>query len=309
MKSKLEAEIDALFQLPLTQFTGARNTLAARLKKEGRSNDAELVKMLSKPSVSAWAVNQLYWEYPDEFNELVTAGKRLRATQTSRLAGNVAAMRNSLDARREVLSRLSDLAETLLRDAGHNPGPDTLRRVTTTLEAMSSSSDGPAPGRLTQDLDPPSFESLASLMSGMSGARSVEEPTRVAPSRKSLSLAVAPEPQKKAAIDDGRKIRQAKIAAAKVSLQVAKKLLNAARAKAQSLESTQKKANAEAKEAEKQRREAEERLKKATAASEEAARRAEETAAAVNEASQALEGAKRSVDKVTSELESLLRDS
>ena len=35
--SKLEDEIDALFTLPLAEFTGARNTLAARLKKEGRS--------------------------------------------------------------------------------------------------------------------------------------------------------------------------------------------------------------------------------------------------------------------------------
>jgi hypothetical protein len=308
MKSKLDTEIDALFQLPLAEFTGARNTLAARLKKEGRGNDAERVKMLTKPPISVWAVNQLYWEHPDDFNELIAAGKRLRATQSSRQGGKVAGMRDSLDARRDVLSRLSDLAEELLRDAGHNPGPDTLRRITTTLEAMSSSSDGPTPGRLTQDLDPPSFESLASLMSGMSAAKRVEEPP---PSRSSgskpLTLVSAPQ-RKTATIDDERKARQAKIATAKVSLQVAKKSLNAARAKAQSLESTQKKANAEAKEAEKQRREAEELLKKATAASDEAARRAKETAAAVDEASQAVEDAKRSVDKATSELESLLRD-
>jgi hypothetical protein len=43
MKSKLEDDIDALFRLPLAEFTGERNTLAARLKKEGRRNDADRV--------------------------------------------------------------------------------------------------------------------------------------------------------------------------------------------------------------------------------------------------------------------------
>ena len=36
---KLEDEIDALFRLSLAEFTSERNTLAARLKKEGRAND------------------------------------------------------------------------------------------------------------------------------------------------------------------------------------------------------------------------------------------------------------------------------
>ncbi len=59
----------------------------------------------------------------------------------------------ALDGRREALSQLSDLATEILRDAGHNPSLDTLRRITTTLEALSSFasvSDSPTPGRLTR---------------------------------------------------------------------------------------------------------------------------------------------------------------
>jgi len=70
-----------------------------------------------------------------------------------------------------------------LRDAGHSPTPDTLRRVVTTLEALSAYAllpNGPTPGRLSQDVDPPSFESLASLMSRP--AKEIDEPP---PSRKS----------------------------------------------------------------------------------------------------------------------------
>ena len=113
VKRKLDDDIDDLFKLPVAEFTNARNALAARLKKEGRTNDAERVKLLGKPSVSAWAVNQLYWEHRDAFDQLVATGKRFRQGPTSR--------RESLDARRDALVQLSELATNLLRDAGHNP--------------------------------------------------------------------------------------------------------------------------------------------------------------------------------------------
>ena len=296
---KLDDDIDALFRLPLAQFTGARNALAARLKKEGQSDDAERVKLLAKPSVSAWAVNQLYWDHAEEFDELIEAGKRFG----SRTAAKAANMRDSLDARREALTQLSDLATELLSDAAHSPSPDTLRRVTATLEALSTYAllgDGPTPGRLSNDVDPPSFESLASLVSN--GMKQSDG----ASSRKSGSAAT--NARKKATSDDARKRRQAKIAAAKESLQQAKRSLAGARAKAQSLEASQKRANAEAKEAEKYRREAEELLKKATAASERAARQVQSVTAEIQEAEQTVEDAKRTIAAATKELEALLRE-
>jgi len=264
VKRKLDDDIDDLFKLPVAEFTNARNALAARLKKEGRTNDADRVKLLAKPSVSAWAVNQLYWGHRDAFDQLIATGKRFRHGPTSR--------RESMDARRDALVQLSELATNLLRDAGHNPSQDTTRRVTATLEALSAYAllpDGPTPGRLTNDVDPPSFESLASLMSGGKSS----EP---APARKKATI-----------IADARKIQQAKIAAAKASLQDAKRLLAGTRAKAQSLESTLKKAKAEAKEA---------------------ARRAQTVAAEAEAATHAFEAAKRTFEEATKELESLLRE-
>jgi hypothetical protein len=140
MKSKsattdLEADVDALFRLPLAEFTDARNALAARLKKSGRGDDAARVKALVKPSISAWAVNHLYWNHREPFDELIASGERFHKAQTS---GKVAVMREALDARRESLTHLTDLATSLLRDAGHNPAPDTIRRITTTLEGISA---------------------------------------------------------------------------------------------------------------------------------------------------------------------------
>jgi DNA-binding transcriptional MerR regulator len=300
MKHNLDDDIDNLFRLPLAEFTSARNALAARLKKEGRPNDADRVKLLAKPSVSAWTVNQLYWDHRAAFDRLIATGKRLRPSQKLRLAGKVAGMRDSLDARREALVHLSDLATQLLRQAGSNPSLDTLRRVTTTLEAMSAyalRADGPTPGRLTQDLDPPSFDSLASLMSGASAMEEIDEPE---PARKSSTAA---------SVRRLEEVRRAKINDAKVSLHDAKKALSEARARAQRLEATQKKANAEAKEAEKQKRKAEELLEKATAASEAAARRAKSVVVELEEVTKTVDDAKRTVDHATKELESLLRES
>ncbi|MEN3327670.1 MAG: hypothetical protein V7638_2477 [Acidobacteriota bacterium] len=306
-RTKLNDEVDELFRLPLAEFTDARNALAKRLKQSGRANDANLVRTLAKPSVSAWTVNQLYWHHREEFAELLAAGQRVRQTQTSGLASKLADMRQALDARREALSELSSVATSLLSDAGHNPSPDTIRRITTTLEAISALSDGPTLGRLTQDVEPPGFESLASFMAGTGTIK----PTAKS-SRATISAPASSKLQQKAAVareaERAEEMRQAQIAAAKISLQAAKKSLAEARARAQSLEATQKNANVEAKQAEKQLREAEERLKKASAAAEAAAERAQSVADEVEQATTEVEDAKRAVEKASRDLESWFGD-
>src|SRR6185503_12315561 len=172
--------IDALFKLPLTEFIGTRKKLAAQLKKDGNADEAERVKGLAKPPVSAWAVNQLYWTHRDAFDELIATGQRFRKAQTS---GKVAAMREALEARREALSQLSDLAAELLTDGGHNPSLDTLRRITSTLEALSASTstEGPVPGRLTQDVDPPGFDSFGSFVPSAVTSNRAAKPTQARP--------------------------------------------------------------------------------------------------------------------------------
>jgi len=312
-KGKLEDDFDALFKLPLSEFISARKTLAARLKQEGHGNDADRVKALVKPSISAWVVNQVYWMHREAFDRLMATSQRFRQAQSSLLAGKAADMRGPLDARREALSELSLLATALLRDAGNSPTPDTIRRITTTLEAMSAYASFPedlTPGRLTHDVDPPGFESLGSFVPGALPERTK---ARVIPFRKSTA---ATTPRQKAApirevrqpSRDVRQIeetRQARKTAAKASLQDARRLLVQARVRAQNAEAAQKKANVDAKEKEKQRREAEARFDKAREASEDAARRAQSLAAEVEEAAMALKDAERNLEEASKELESL----
>ncbi len=313
-KDNLKDEVDALFKLPLAEFTGARNALATKLKKSGREEEkaeAAGVKALAKPSISAWAVNQLYWNHREEFDQLIASGERFHKAQTSRSAGKVADMRAALDDRREALTHLSDLAASVLRDAGHNPALDTIHRITTTLEALSayaSRSDTPHAGRLTADVDPPGFESFGSaILGGASTTESTRNSARVTPSKKSSTPAVNTK-RKVASDSDARQLeetRKKEMAAARASLQDAKKTLTEARAKAKTLEGLQKRLLAKAKEAEKNRRDAEERLEKAKAAAEEAARRARSVADEAEEAATAVEDAERELKEASQELEEL----
>ena len=319
-RDQLDDDLDALFMLPLTEFTAARNALASQLKKSGRSNEAEFVKTLAKPPLSAWAVNQLYWRHRDAFNRLLDSGERFRQAQSSAGARKVADMRAALDVRRESLSELSNLAEELMRDAGHNPTQEFTRRIATTLEAMSayaSQPDGPKPGRLTQDVDPPGFESLASFVpSGTTRPLSKEL------SRNEVSKRASPPPSQKPSATDKRALRKTEaandarerekdrhvaIAAAKGSAQEAKRMLAETRTKTQNLEAAHKKAHSEARDAEKQRSEAEAILKKAKAAAENSAERLRNIGNEVDQARQELEDAKRAVDKTSKELEKLFR--
>jgi hypothetical protein len=307
--AKLDDDIDELFKAPLPEFIAARKALAARLKKNGFAGEAEWVKALAKPSISAWTVNQLYWKHREEFGELIATGQRFRKAQTS---GKIVNMREALDARREALSQLSDLASAILLDAGSNPSLDTLRRISTTLEALSayaSQTDGPTPGRLTQDIDPPGFDSFASLVPSAGAKTRAAETPRFSPAKKSVAPSGKFHEKAKAEAEASRREeRQARINAAKLSLQTAKKAMTAARASAQSLAAAQKKAEANAKEAEKTRREAEERFKKANAAAEDAAQRAQSIAVESAEASKALDDAKRAVEESTRELEACFRE-
>ncbi|MDX6304932.1 MAG: hypothetical protein QOI77_1901, partial [Blastocatellia bacterium] len=235
---KLDDDVDALFKLPLTEFVGARKALAARLKQNGLVSEAEGVKALAKPSISAWTVNQLYWRHRDAFDELIATGQRFHKAQVT---GKMVNMREALDARREALSQLSDLASEALRDAGHNPSLDTLRRISTTLEALSAAtslsatslSHRPTLGRLTEDIDPPGFDSLGSFAPSAGITKPAAKPLHVSPSKK--AVAVSSKTQEAAAEASRQKERQARINSAKASLQQNRKSLTAARAALKSL--------------------------------------------------------------------------
>ena len=105
--SGAEAQIDALYGLPLEEFTPARNQLAQELRRARRRvSCAEQVKRLRKPSVAAWTLNQLRRRHPELVDGLLEAGLRLREAQERLLAeGERGRLRDSVRRRSVSSSR------------------------------------------------------------------------------------------------------------------------------------------------------------------------------------------------------------
>jgi hypothetical protein len=169
-------EIDQLFALPLDEFTAARNELARRLKKDGDAEAAEQVRALAKPSVAAWAVNQLARREPEGVRSLLNVGARLRSAQERSLQGERAAdeLRAAHAEERAVIRDLTRRAETILREAGRPASRQTLERVSSTLRAAAVADPGREAlreGRLSGDVEVSGFEAFADLEVRAGGGR------------------------------------------------------------------------------------------------------------------------------------------
>jgi hypothetical protein len=164
----LDADIDQLYQLPLSEFTPARNALAGRAGPR-----AAEIRKLQKPNTAAWAVNQLYGKQRRVYDKLLTAAERLRAAHAKRLAGEKADVTTAEAAHRVALDAAVASARAILEQAGDPLTPATMTALSETLDALP----GPEPpGRLTRPLRPRGFEALTGLLAGgpASSRRSAE---------------------------------------------------------------------------------------------------------------------------------------
>jgi hypothetical protein len=161
-------EVDRLYELPLEEFTGARNELAKQL------GDAS-VKQLKKPSVPAWAVNQLARRREVDLRRLLRAGEQLEQAQRDAVSGgDQQAFETARGAERDAVRKLRSEAADLLKAGGHPAADATLERVTKTLHAGSATEEGRTllrEGRLTEELEPQGFDALAGVKPSAPRAR------------------------------------------------------------------------------------------------------------------------------------------
>jgi hypothetical protein len=128
---------------------------------KGQGADAAAIRALEKPSLAAWAVNQLYWHRRSAYTRLIAAAEVRRAAHAKRLKGKGGDVD---DAERKHSVALRDAANeirALLADAGNDPTSATMNAVTETLQALPSLVP---PGRLTEPLKLVGFEALAGLV-------------------------------------------------------------------------------------------------------------------------------------------------
>jgi DNA repair exonuclease SbcCD ATPase subunit len=172
--------VQALYRGPLETFVAERKRLAAELKAGGDKEGAARLAKLGRPSISAWAVNQLFWYEREAFERLLTTADRVRRGE-----------RDASAEYQRALSALRALAAACLAASGHVAAEATLRRVTTTLSALAVTGGfEPDPlGALVADRDPPGFEVLHTLPSQAErGADIVRDGTAEAKRREQAEL-------------------------------------------------------------------------------------------------------------------------
>ena len=147
-----EEAVQKLYQAPVADFLAERKRLAAELRVRGDDAGATQIAKRPKPITSVWAVNQLYWQARDAFDEMLEAASRLRQGD-----------QRAAKAHRDAIANLRKRAAILLKDAGFTASDATLRRVATTLAAIAAIGgfEPDPPGALAADRDPPGFEAVS----------------------------------------------------------------------------------------------------------------------------------------------------
>lgn len=145
--------IDELYKLPLDEFTPARDALAAELRSAGDRDGAARVKKLRKPSLSAWAVNQVAHAEPQKMGELFALRDKLEDVSDAKT------LRQVSEDRRHLIAELVKRAEGVLKEAGRGTSATTLQAITQTLHAGDTEEDREQleRGRLSGDLEPSGF--------------------------------------------------------------------------------------------------------------------------------------------------------
>jgi hypothetical protein len=132
-------DADELYGLPLERFVPERDALAKALRAEGQREEAARVAKLRKPSVAAWAVNQLVRTQVRALNELLEAGDGLAAAHAAVVsgAGDGRALREAGERERAAVEALVEAARGLLTSDGHELSPAIIDRVADTLNAAA----------------------------------------------------------------------------------------------------------------------------------------------------------------------------
>lgn len=221
--SALETRIDALYALPLADFTEARKALAKSLTGDERTR----VKRLEKPTVVPWALNQIYWHERTAWNRVMAAGRALRTAQLAALKGDAGGLRDASTAHRAAVSAAVAAATHVAERHGARPAADDLSRM---LEAISLAAEPPdAPGRFTQVVQPAGFEALAGFTPAPVAARPAHR-SAAAPATHhgSSDKKAAAEAERRRAAEAARMAAEAAVAEARATLAAAEAAATAA---------------------------------------------------------------------------------
>lgn len=190
----LEQTLDELYSAQPEEFVALRSRLAKALKQNGRADDAKSIMAIRKPTVAAWALNQLSRNNRRETDLLLNAGERLRQAQAGVLAGTERhAFNEARRAERKAVTQLTRKAEILLEARG-KVSATVLNQISQSLSIGAISPQGRdllARGRFSEPLQAEGF----GLVSDLAGAnpppvRRPSKPSAKEQERRQLSQAL-----------------------------------------------------------------------------------------------------------------------
>jgi hypothetical protein len=172
---------DRLYGVDLDDFGAERARLVKELRGDGRREEAAQVGKLRKPTIAAWALNQLVRRNRREVDLLLHAGHRLRRSQAGVVRGG---RRGSFDQARqteaEAVRSLGREAEALLRSERGGASEAVVDQVVQGLRAAAISDEGREHLARGDFVRPPEGGSGFDLLSGLVG----DLPERPAPAKK-----------------------------------------------------------------------------------------------------------------------------
>ena len=220
---RLLAEADALYGLPPSDFTAARDARAAELKGEDRDL-AAAVKALRKPVAAAWAVDLLVRREPDRVGEVLRVGEALREAQQGMDAAELRALTKQ---RRQLTAAVTGRARSHAAEAGVRLSAAVADQVEATLTAAMADAgcaEAVRSGLLVQPLSATGVDApdVAAALAVPEAAGFAATPA-AAPEPSPPSLSVVPDP------DADEKAREAARAEARERLDGAEEELAARR--------------------------------------------------------------------------------
>jgi hypothetical protein len=190
-----EAVLDELYGLRPDRFTTARTQYAAHARQAGDRALAGRITALRRPTLAAWASNQLVRSHPEQVEPILRLGESLRRAHRD-LDGRQ--LRELTGRQRALVHALTAQARQLAATAGQPLQESAVHEVEQTLHAALADPDAArrwAGGRLTRAL---------STTVDLTGAASEIAP----PDRQTLPAHGRPADTKTAADDEDRRLRE-----------------------------------------------------------------------------------------------------
>jgi hypothetical protein len=268
-----EAEA-ALYAGPVEGFVERRTALARELRQRKERDAATRVGGLRRPTLGAWALDQVAHGEPDRIARLLAVGDELRRALDAAVRGDAAALRAAQAEQRAVVDDVVRAALGALEAGGHATSDTVQRRIADTVHAAlvdEAVADELRVGRLTAEHDAPGFGMGLDLVAAAAAAAPAARTAPAAPAARAAAAAPAPAARAGAPTTPAPTERQRR----------AQEEREAREARAQEARAERERKAQEAREAEEQR------AQKAAALDEEARRLAERAAELAAEADEA----------------------